>query len=158
MSKSKILSLTIVLALVLAVAVTPAFAKKIGPHGGRPLYAKLAGTNEVPGPGDPDGTGSVLLTLNQGQGEICFQIQLVNVTLPPTFTRIYAGAAGVAGTLVVDLAATYDVNGYTSGCVTGQPKSVIKDIRQHPKNYYVEVFTTDFLTGAVRGQLSKKNK
>jgi len=158
MPKSKILSLTIILVLVLAVAVTPAFAKKIGPHGGRPLYAKLAGTNEVPGPGDADGTGRVLLTLNQGQGEICFQIQVTNLTLPPTGSHIHAGAAGVAGAVVVDLAATFDANGYALGCVTGLEKATIKAIRQHPKDYYVNVHTLDYPAGAVRGQLSKKNK
>ena len=33
--------------------------------GGRPLTAELNGANEVT-PGDPDGTGTMHLTLNQG--------------------------------------------------------------------------------------------
>ena len=42
--------------------------------GGRPLTASLTGAAEVPGPGDPDGTGTALITLNQGQNEVCFEL------------------------------------------------------------------------------------
>ncbi|MDQ3957997.1 MAG: hypothetical protein M3273_06695, partial [Actinomycetota bacterium] len=43
---------------------------------GTTLTTQLVGAEEVPGPGDPDGTGFVELTLNQGQGEICFELTL----------------------------------------------------------------------------------
>ena len=35
-------------------------------QGGRRLTATLAGAAEVPGPGDPDGAGTAVITLNQG--------------------------------------------------------------------------------------------
>ncbi|MCA1850177.1 MAG: CHRD domain-containing protein, partial [Acidobacteria bacterium] len=42
-------------------------------QGGRRLTATLTGAAEVPGPGDPDGTGTAVITLNQGQNEVCFE-------------------------------------------------------------------------------------
>ena len=35
--------------------------------GGLPITITLTGAAEVPGPGDPDGTGTVRLTLNPGK-------------------------------------------------------------------------------------------
>jgi hypothetical protein len=40
------------------------------------------------------------------------------------------------------------------GCVTAD-KDLIKDIRQNPENYYVNVHNAAFPGGAVRGQLEK---
>jgi hypothetical protein len=36
--------------------------------GGRPVSAHLSGAAEVPGPGDPDGHGTALISLNPGLG------------------------------------------------------------------------------------------
>src|SRR5690606_40018457 len=46
-------------------------------RGGRPLSARLNGENEVPGPGDPDGTGSAFVTLNHGQREAHLALAVV---------------------------------------------------------------------------------
>jgi len=121
--------------------------------GGRPLATTLAGANEVPGPGDPDGSGTATLTLNQGQGEICFAITVSNIALPATGAHIHAAPVGVAGSIVVVLAAP-DASGTSSGCVSADP-GLIKAIRQDPSAYYVNVHTTEFPAGAVRGQLAK---
>ena len=126
--------------LVVALAV-PALA------GGRPLTAALDGASEVPGPGDPDGSGMAYITLNQGQGEVCWHIETANID-NPVAAHIHFGAAGVAGGVAVPLSPT-------NGCVDGIDKELIKDIRQNPGNYYVNVHNADFPPGAVRGQLSK---
>jgi CHRD domain len=122
--------------------------------GGRPLHATLAGAAEVPGPRDPDGTGSARITLNQGQGKVCWQIEVSNLTLPAVAAHIHSAVAGVAGPIVVPLSPP-DGTGKSSGCATGVSHSLIKAIRQHPSQYYVNVHTTDFPAGAARGQLSK---
>ncbi|MGH2538868.1 MAG: CHRD domain-containing protein [Candidatus Promineifilaceae bacterium] len=123
-------------------------------NGGRPLNASLTGAAEVPGPGDPDGSGTAAISLNQGQGEVCFTIQVADITLPAAAAHIHVGPAGVAGPVVVTLSPP-DADGFSSGCVSDVDAELIKAIRQNPEQYYVNVHTSDFPAGAVRGQLGK---
>ena len=74
-------------------------------HGGRRLSATLRGINETPFAGDPDGSGTVSLTLNPGHRRICFSMHVTGITLPATAANVYRGAAGVAGTVVASLVA-----------------------------------------------------
>jgi hypothetical protein len=123
--------------------------------GGRPLTADMTGANEFPGPGDPDGTGFARITLNQGQGEVCWFIEVENITLPATAAHIHPGVAGTAGSPIVNLGAP-GADGTSIGCTEDVDPALIKDIRQNPENYYVNVHTLPgFGPGAVRGQLSK---
>jgi hypothetical protein len=120
-------------------------------EGGRPLATVLTGAAEVPGPGDPDGSGTARLTLNQGQAEICYELTVSGIA-PARAAHIHVGTADVAGPVVVGL--TPPTNGSSSGCATVDA-DLIKAIRQHPENYYVNVHNADFPAGALRGQLSK---
>ncbi len=119
--------------------------------GGRPLTAVLSGAAEVPGPGDPDGSGSAFVTLNQGLGEVCFDIEVSDIA-PVAAAHIHSGTADVAGPVVVN----FDVpNNGLSGCVQNVDADLIKAIRQNPSAYYVNVHNADFPPGALRGQLEK---
>lgn len=120
--------------------------------GGRPLNATMSGANEAPGPGDPDGTGTARITLNQGRGTVCWSIHVENVTLPAIAAHIHVAPAGDPGPVVVTLGAP-DANGDSAGCATDVDPALIKAIRKNPSHYYVNVHTTDFPGGAVRGQL-----
>ena len=137
----------LLLAAVLGLAVRPALAG----NGGRPLETVLTGAAEVPGPGDPDGSGTAKIRLNQGQGRVCFSLEVSGI-LPANGAHIHVGEAGVAGPIVVTL--TPPTSGSSSGCASAD-KDLIKAIRQHPEQYYVNVHNADFLAGALRGQLSK---
>ena len=136
---------TAFVAVLMLMAAIPASA------GGRPLSAELSGDNEVGG-GDPNGGGAMHLTLNQGQGEICFDLDVADIA-NPTRAHIHDAAAGANGPIVVTFfdspPAVFD------GCVGGVDKDLIKDIRQNPQDYYINVHNADFPGGAVRGQLSK---
>ena len=114
----------------------------------------MIGANEVPGPGDPDGSGVARLRLNSGRHRICFHIEVSGITLPATAAHIHPGAAGEANPPVVTLG-TPDATGVADGCVTGVARSLIKAIRKHPADYYVNVHNADFPDGAVRGQLTR---
>ena len=94
--------------------------------GGRPLGADLSGAAEVPGPGDPDGSGVANVTLNQGQGEVCFHIVVADITLPATGAHIHRGAAGVGGPIVVGLAGP-DATGVSTGCIMGVGRDLINN-------------------------------
>lgn len=137
--------------LAIAVALT---ASTVVAQGGRPLEATLTGAAEVPGPGDSDGSGAAKVTINIGRGEICFDIQVSNITLPATLAHIHVGSADVAGPIVVTLVPP-DQSGNSSGCVTDVDKDLAKAILKDPGAYYVNVHTSDFPAGAIRGQLSK---
>lgn len=118
---------------------------------GRPLTAMLSGANEVPGPGDPDGTGTAEIYLNYGQGTITYKLTVTNIA-PATLAHIHVGAAGVAGPPVVTLTEPND--GSSEGTLSVE-RELIKKIMQNPENYYVNIHNAQFRPGAVRGQLSK---
>ena len=116
------------------------------------LNATLTGTAEAPGPGDPDGSGTAEITLNDDDNEVCWDIDVTNITLPATAAHIHVGAAGVPGGIVVTLSAP-DASGNATGC-TDAADALVDDLIANPGGYYVNVHTSDFLDGAVRGQLS----
>jgi hypothetical protein len=121
--------------------------------GGRPLSATLTGSAEVPGPGDPDGIGEAGITINPGQGEVCWAITVEDIMLPARTADIHLGSTTDAGPVVVTLSPP-DASGSSSGC-RPVDRELAKAILKNPEGYYVDVHTLDFLAGAIRGQLSK---
>lgn len=120
--------------------------------GGRPLSAHLIGTNEVPGPGDPDGMGMARITVNIGQGSISYVLSVSDID-PAAGAHIHVGAAGVAGPVVISLNAP--TSGSSSGTIMNVDPELLKGIIQNPADYYVNVHNAMYPGGAVRGQLSK---
>ena len=126
----------------------------VGIHGwasANPMVsAILTGAAEVAG-GDPDGSGEALIALSPGGDELCFDLKVSGIA-PATAAHIHKGAVGVNGPVVVTLQAP--TSGSSQGCVTVDSK-LLKDIQQHPEDYYVNVHNADFPGGAIRGQLSR---
>lgn len=116
--------------------------------GGRPLSTSLTGAAEVPGPGDPDGSGSASLTVNPGRGEICYSITVEDIE-PATGAHIHEAGAGEAGPVVKGLEAPSD--GSSSGCVID--RELARELVRNPSDYYVNVHNHELPAGAVRGQL-----
>jgi hypothetical protein len=165
---SRRISLVLAVALMLAVmAAAPALAAKLGgaDQGGRPFTTTLSGVEEVDpvtgelGAGDPDGSGSAILTVNPGQGEVCYELSVEDITLPAIGAHIHLGDAGEIGPVVVpltppDAIGASDAIGVSSGCKEVSRELALAII-QNPEDYYVNVHTSDFPGGAIRGQLSK---
>jgi CHRD domain len=149
--RRRVLFLAAALGMVALLAVgAPAFGE------GRPFATALTGAAEVPGPGDADASGTAFITLNQGQGEVCFDLSWARIEGTVTAAHIHIGAATVAGPVVVGLfAGTFEGTATASDCVAGVSEELIKAIRQDPENYYVNIHSTVFPAGAVRGQLAK---
>lgn len=122
-------------------------------QGGRPFATTLTGAAEVPGPGDPDGSGVALITLNPGRKQVCFELTVSNITLPATGAHIHRGTVTEAGPVVVGLAPP-DATGTSEGCASASRELILEIIR-NPEQFYVNVHTTDFPDGALRGQLAK---
>lgn len=121
-------------------------------QGGTVLAATLTGAAEVPGPGDADGTGQATIRVTRGEGRVCYELSASGITLPASAAHIHEGAAGVAGDIVVPLSPP-DASGAATGCVNVS-RTLTERIFFNPAGYYVNVHTSDFPNGAVRGQLS----
>jgi hypothetical protein len=113
--------------------------------------AYLRGSREVPGPGDPDGVGRALLGLNVRLAKICYELTARKILLPATGAHIHVGTSSQSGDIVVSLNPP-NANGVSRGCVNA-PRSLIRMIRNNPSKYYVNIHTTDFMGGAIRGQI-----
>ena len=124
-------------------------------RGGRPLSATLTGAAERPGPGDADGTGTATIRVTPGLGRVCFVLNVANITLPSAAAHIHIAPPTDPGPVVVTLTAP-DATGSSQGCVA-TTRALVKAILKNPSAYYVNVHTSDFPAGAVRGQLGKRH-
>jgi hypothetical protein len=111
------------------------------------VSAQLAGSAEVGG-GDPDGAGQAWVSFQPFGTQVCFDVEAAGIGTP-TMAHIHAGDAGTNGPIVIDFAV--GTNGL-DGCVTStdtQMQAILDD----PAGFYVNVHTSAFSGGAIRGQL-----
>ena len=152
--KQRRLFAALMLASLVALALAgPASAAKLSgaDQGGRLLTTTLTGAEEVPGPGDPDGTGFAAVTVNPGKGLVCYELSVSGID-SAVAAHIHEAPFGEAGPVVVPLEAPTD--GSSSGCAT-VTRDLAKDLLKNPADYYVNVHNLEFEAGALRGQLSK---
>lgn len=132
-----------------------ACALALGSHataqpGSGTLGAALLGSNEVPGPADPDGSGSARISFAAGAENLCFEIVVRDIA-PATMAHIHGGPAGeTGGPPVVRLGAP--TSGEARGCVAA-PQAVVDAIRANPGAYFVNIHNAEYPGGAIRGQL-----
>jgi hypothetical protein len=115
------------------------------------LKATLTGAAEVPGPGDPDGSGSATLELDSGAGKVCFELRASGIG-PSRAAHIHRGGRGEAGPVVVGL--TPPSEGSSRDCVAAD-RALIEDMARNPAGYYVNLHNAEFANGALRGQLGR---
>jgi hypothetical protein len=125
---------------------------------GTALLAVLNGRNELDpttlkrGAGDPDGRGSGTVLIDGTR--VCFGIVVTKLG-DPVAAHIHKGRRKQNGSIVVPLTEPSAGNpGASSGCVDASA-ALARDIRRHPGRYYLNVHTTQFGGGAVRGQLAR---
>ncbi|MCM8729669.1 CHRD domain-containing protein [Hephaestia sp. GCM10023244] len=117
---------------------------------GESWNAALVGGQEVPDPGDPDGTGTIRLTADSATNTVCYTLDVRDISTP-TAAHIHKGARGVAGPVVLPLAAP--VTGRSKECLSVD-KALAAAIIADPAGYYANVHTADYPKGAIRGQLA----
>lgn len=114
------------------------------------LSTSLTGSEEIPGPGDPDGKGSATLDIYVS-GVICYSLKIKSIDTPNA-AHIHEARAGVAGPVVVPLPLV-GLKGKTySNCVSTTPEQAA-DILETPTDYYVNIHNVMYPAGAIRGQL-----
>ncbi len=115
------------------------------------LTADLAGVTEGENPGNPDGSGSATITLDPESGEVCWAMTAEDIGAV-TQSHIHTGAEGASGGVLIPL----DVDGFdgtTEGCTSDVAAADIQMVLDNPAGFYVNLHTTDFPAGAIRGQL-----
>ena len=151
------------LMLAMALSVGPALAD----NGGRPFSLALSGANEFDAAGvpiNPHGDadrGSVVLTINPGQEEVCWSFGAITLTAGdarPHVAHIHLAAPGVAGPVTVDIfggaAAVPAPTSYPTGttCVHGD-RDVLSAILRAPGRYYINLHNVQHPGGVMRAQL-----
>ena len=110
------------------------------------------GAAETP-PGDPDGSGSATIVIDVEAGTLCWEITVENI-MPATASHIHEAPPGEAGPVVVPLDAD-GFEGSSEGCIEPMEDAAqLQEIVDDPAAYYVNVHTSDYQGGAVRGQLA----
>ena len=123
--------------------------------GGRPFTVTMTGAAEVPGPGDPDGTGTARITINPGKLQACYDITVANLD-DITAAHIHRTPPD-PGPAVVPLFAFSPPTDDThfEDCVAISSRELAMEIIRNPSIFYVNVHTDDFPAGAIRAQLAK---
>ena len=112
----------------------------------------MTGAQEVPGPGDPDGTGTAEAHVVDALDRICYEIHDVRNIGAVTAAHIHRGARGVAGPPVVTLELPAD--GHATDCADIDG-TLGDEIKRNPQMFYVNVHTAEYPNGAIRGQLAR---
>ena len=112
----------------------------------------MDGAQEVPGPGDPDGSASGTITLDDGDGSISWSITYSAISAP-TAMHIHGpgGSAGSQANVFVSLGVAGGPGTLDSS--TSTTPANVSSIFANPTDFYVNIHTGDFPGGAVRGQL-----
>ena len=142
---SSVAAATLVAAGVVTLGAGPAGAEP------EPLVASATGAEEVPGPGDPDGAGEGVFTVDAATGELCYLVAADGIE-PAAAMHIHEAPRGVAGPVVVPLDPGR-INADTETCTTVET-ALAADIVADPAGYYLNIHTPGFPDGAVRGQLA----
>jgi len=121
---------------------------------GQTLGAVLTASQEVP-PTTTPGFGNATVTFDSTRSNITVTITVANLGAAINNFHIHEGAAGVAGPVIINLIGLGGV--FANGTMTVTvpvPADVALRMVQNPANFYVNVHTTQFPGGAVRGQLA----
>lgn len=110
----------------------------------------LNGANEVnssgvPNQGDPDGSGTAVVTIDTVLQTISWNISVANIVLPPSGAHIHSGVAGVNGPVVIDFSAQLIGSGLVDPDVVAAANA--------PWAFYVNIHNSVYPAGAIRGQL-----
>ena len=142
-------------ALLLALSITALVAgAALGKSGGVPAIP-MNTAQEAPGAtGDASGFFSYTVI----GSELCYTLEVRDMTGAPVAAHIHLAPRGVAGPVVVPLAAPPAATGTVSACITAteggaMTPAELAAIVADPGAYYVNVHTDVCQPGVIRGQL-----
>jgi hypothetical protein len=102
--------------------------------------------------GDPDASGAMLIVVNPNTDTVCFLTRWSDIDGTVVAAHIHNGAVGVPAGVVVPLfAGSFGGSDRLRGCVPGFGWT--DDINANPAGFYVNIHSTVYPAGAIRGQL-----
>jgi CHRD domain len=113
--------------------------------------AHLRGSSEVPGPGDPDGQAVATTVFLGRSGQVCYAIAASGLD-DVLAGHIHRGGPTVAGPIVVNLQLPPGSQPFFISCVPAD-RAVLAEIAFAPWSFYLNLHTSTFPDGAIRGQL-----
>jgi hypothetical protein len=118
-----------------------------GPQG-ESFRVNLSGNEVVPGPGAPNAVGVANLFIDLPNGVLCYRMGYDGINRPD-MAHIHQGGPGQNGRPVIDLHVEQSGD---EGCVGADP-TALRNVRDHPEAFYLQLHTPDYPDGALRGQL-----
>jgi hypothetical protein len=114
------------------------------------LVAMLSGSENVGRAGPPAAMGHATINLRPMSSEVCYNVVIKGIT--GNAVHIHKAPKGQNGPVSVPFTAPKDT--ITTGCAKVDA-TTMTDIGSNPTMFYVNVHTTEFPQGAIRGQLGK---
>ena len=118
-----------------------------GPQG-ESLRSNLSGDQVVPGPGASNAFGTANVFVDLRNGVLCYRMGYDGINRPSE-AHIHAGGPGQSGRPIIDLHP--EANG-DEGCVGADP-TALRNLRDHPEAFYLQLHTPEYPDGALRGQI-----
>ena len=117
----------------------------------------MVGTRQVP-PTITTGLGTARVTVNGRSMTVCVRVKVSGLQLPATVVHIHQAPFGVNGPIVLQFRApmartSASTMGTAHSCDTNVSPSLISELLNEPADFYVNVHTPLFPSGAIRGQL-----
>lgn len=113
-------------------------------------HATLTGAQEPGGAGDPDGAGKAEVSVSGRLDQVCYEVKDLSGLGTITMAHIHRGAPGENGPPVMTLKVANE--GGFKGCDTA-PEWLQDALKTNFSGYYVNVHTSEYPNGAIRGQL-----
>ena len=158
MPRRNSLLVAILSSLILLFSLSVATASAARHPGAHIFVVELTGEAEVPGPGDPNATGTAAILVIPAADLICYKLAWQNIDGTVFGAHIHEGADDEAGPIVVTLFGG-PVGPSTALSGTDSFQSCTRsaeadDIAENPENYYVNIHSDLYPGGAIRGQLA----
>lgn len=111
--------------------------------------ATLTGADVVTSGGDPDGYATAQLSVSDSLDQICYDVNNVRNLAPITSLTINRAPRGKVGPAI--LRVTQANEGGWKNCVS-RSEWLEQSFEYAPGAYYIQISTTQFPNGAIRGQ------
>lgn len=108
----------------------------------------IGGKAETPA-GAPQGTGAAVIAFH-GSSLVCWRFAHLHGFIDATFAHIHSGTKSQSGNIVVALSTGPAL--HHQGCVPVKA-GLVTAIERHPLDYYVNIHSKQYPSGAVRAQL-----